>query len=90
MSVETTYKTLQSIMVTLDEVRAILETATEYSTEDSEKAKVNLTPLLMAAGDLLEKAFDTASDLETELNEEVVESVEAESDEAEPGEETAG
>ena len=90
MSVETTYKTLQSIMVTLDEVRAILETATEYSTEDSEKAKVNLTPLLMAAGDLLEKAFDTASDLETELNEEVVESVETESDEAEPGEETAG
>ena len=90
MSVETTYKTLQSIMVTLDEVRAILETATEYSTEDSEKAKVNLTPLLMAAGDLLEKAFDTAGDLETELNEEVVESVEAESDEAEPGEETAG
>ena len=90
MSVETTYKTLQSIMVTLDEVRAILETATEYSTEDSEKAKVNLTPLLMAAGDLLEKAFDTASGLETELNEEVVESVEAESDEAEPGEETAG
>ncbi len=90
MSVETTYKTLQSIMVTLDEVRAILETATEYSTEDSEKAKVNLTPLLMAASDLLDKAFNTAGDLELELNQEAVESAEAEPDEAEPGEETAG
>ena len=43
--------------------------AADYSSADSEKIKADLPPLIMAAGDLLEKAISAADELEMEIEE---------------------
>ncbi len=59
-----TYDAFQQIITILGQSEAILDTAIDLSTEDSDRARKNLTPLLMAADGILRRAIDLADQLE--------------------------